>query len=46
MGRVAREWIDEQNDDLPDPESLADCWDALPELSPPLIEGCCARATR
>ena len=34
-----REWIDEQNDDLPDPESLADCWDALPELSPPLIEG-------
>lgn len=34
-----REWIDEQNDDLPDPESLADVWDALPELSPPLIGG-------
>ena len=43
MGRASwkdwREWLDEQNDDLPDPESLADCWDALPELSPPLIEG-------
>lgn len=34
-----KEWIEELNDDLPDPESLADCWDALPELSPPLIEG-------
>lgn len=34
-----REWIDEQNDDLPDPESLAGVWDDLPELSPPLIDG-------
>lgn len=34
-----REWLDEQNDDLPDPESLADVWDELPELSPPLIDG-------
>lgn len=34
-----REWIEEQNDDLPDPESLADVWDELPELSPPLING-------
>lgn len=34
-----KEWIEEQNDDLPDPESLADVWDGLPELSPPLIEG-------
>lgn len=34
-----REWIEEQNDDLPEPESLAGVWDDLPELSPPLIEG-------
>lgn len=34
-----REWLDEQNDDLPEPESLADVWDAMPELSPPLIDG-------
>lgn len=34
-----REWLDEQNDDLPDPESLADVWNDLPELSPPLIDG-------
>lgn len=34
-----REWYDEQTDDLPDPESLADVWDDLPELSPPLIGG-------
>lgn len=43
MGRGSwdewREWLDEQNDDLPDPESLADTWDDLPELAPPLIEG-------
>ena len=31
------EWIESINDDLPDPESLTDTWDALPELSPPLI---------
>ena len=43
MGRESwadwREWLDEQNDDLPEPESLADVWDAMPELSPPLIDG-------
>ena len=43
MGRASwvewREWIEEQSDDLPDPESLAGVWDDLPELSPPLIEG-------
>ncbi|NLY09387.1 MAG: AAA family ATPase [Tissierellia bacterium] len=33
------EWIEGVNDDLPDPESLADSWDNLPELSPPLIQG-------
>lgn len=43
MGRESwadwREWYDDQTDDLPEPESLADVWDGLPELSPPLIEG-------
>ncbi len=34
-----REWIDELNDDLPDMESLADVWDDLPPLAPPLIDG-------
>lgn len=34
-----REWIEEQNDDLPEPESLGSVWDDLPELSPPLIDG-------
>ncbi|MEG1523972.1 MAG: AAA family ATPase [Clostridia bacterium] len=34
-----REWIESVNDDLPDPESIADVWDHLPELSPPLISG-------
>lgn len=34
-----REWLDEQNDDLPDPESLASVWDDMPELAPPLIDG-------
>jgi RecA-family ATPase len=33
------EWIEGINDDLPDPESLTDYWDHLPELAPPLIEG-------
>ena len=35
MARVARR----AGDDLPDPESLADVWDDLPDLAPPLIEG-------
>jgi regulatory protein RepA len=33
------EWIEGINDDLPDPESLTDYWDQMPELAPPLIEG-------
>ncbi|WP_027085419.1 AAA family ATPase [Cohnella panacarvi] len=33
------EWIEGVNDDLPDPESLTDYWDNLPQLSPPLIHG-------
>lgn len=34
-----KEWIESVNDDLPDPESLENVWDNLPELSPPLIDG-------
>lgn len=34
-----REWIEAVNDDLPDPESLADTWDNMPPLSAPLIDG-------
>lgn len=34
-----REWIEAVGDDLPDPESMADVWNALPALAPPLIEG-------
>ncbi len=34
-----REWIESVNDNLPDPEPLADVWDALPPLSDPLIDG-------
>lgn len=34
-----KEWYAEQTDDLPEPESLADVWDAMPELAPPLIDG-------
>lgn len=34
-----KEWIEGVNDDLPEPESIADIWDHLPELSPPLIDG-------
>lgn len=33
------EWIEGINDDLPDPESLTDYWDNMPEKAPPLIEG-------
>lgn len=33
------EWIESINDDLPDPESLADTFDNLPDLAPPLIDG-------
>ena len=34
-----REYIESVNDDLPDPQNLADVWDDLPPLSPPLIDG-------
>lgn len=34
-----QEWIEAVNDNLPDPESMADAWDNLPELAPPLIDG-------
>ena len=33
------EWFDEINDDLPEPESLSDAWDNMPELAAPLIDG-------
>lgn len=32
------EWIEGINDDLPDPESLTDYWEHMPDLAPPLIE--------
>lgn len=34
-----KEWFEASTDDLPDPERLADVWDNLPELAPPLIDG-------
>jgi len=34
-----QDWIEAVNDDLPEPESMADAWDNLPDLAPPLIEG-------
>jgi RecA-family ATPase len=33
------EWYAQQNDDLPDFENLADEWENMPELAPPLIDG-------
>lgn len=33
------EWIEGVNDDLPDPEDLADVWDNLPPLADCLIDG-------
>ena len=33
------DWIEGVNDDLPEPETMADVWDSLPSLSPPLIDG-------
>jgi len=32
-------WIEDVNDDLPDPERLMDYWSHMPDLAPPLIEG-------
>lgn len=34
-----QEWIESVNDELPEPESLEDYWDNLPDLAPPLIDG-------
>ena len=34
-----KEWIEGVNDDLPDPEDLADVWDNLPPLADCLIDG-------
>ena len=34
-----KEWIESVNDDLPDPESLEQVWEDMPELAPCLIEG-------
>ena len=34
-----KEWIEGVNDDLPDPEALADVWDNLPPLADCLIDG-------
>lgn len=34
-----QEWIESVTDELPNPESLEDVWENLPELAPPLIEG-------
>ena len=34
-----REWIEGVNDNLPDPEDLADVWDDLPPLADCLIDG-------
>ena len=34
-----QEWIETISDDLPDPESLEEFWDNLPDLAPPLING-------
>lgn len=33
------EWIEDLNDELPDPESLAETWDNMPDLAPELIRG-------
>lgn len=32
-------YIEDLNDDLPDPEGLEGCWDDMPELAPELIHG-------
>lgn len=34
-----KEWIESVNDNLPDPESIAEVWDNMPSLAPPLIDG-------
>lgn len=32
-------WMEDADDDLPEPENLGDAWDDMPELAPCLIEG-------
>lgn len=34
-----KEWVESQNDDLPELETMADAWDHLPDLAPALIGG-------
>lgn len=34
-----QEWIESVNDDLPEPESMAEAWDNLPPLADALIDG-------
>ena len=34
-----RDWLESETDELPDTECLADNWQDLPPLAPPLIEG-------
>lgn len=34
-----RDWIEAQNDNLPNAETLADCWDNLPPLADEVISG-------
>lgn len=34
-----QEWIESVNDDLPEPESLNEYWNDLPDLAPSLIDG-------
>jgi len=34
-----RDWMESVTDDMPDPESMANVWDNLPHLAPPLISG-------
>ena len=34
-----QDWIEAVNDDLPEPESLIEFWDNLPDLAPTLIDG-------
>lgn len=37
--REWQEWIEGVNDDLPEPENMAEVWNNLPDLSPSLIDG-------
>lgn len=34
-----KEWIESINDDLPEPESMAEVWNNMPPLAQPLIDG-------